>query len=95
MSLRHHRFEQNSNKNIVRISALKFLVASWGPPESFLGLSGDLVSNIINKEAYKNPKKTSRKPQGSYKKFQGRNPYNIFVAILVQTMIPKRHFEIK
>ena len=36
----------------------------------------------------------ARKPPGSYKKFQGRNPYNIFVAILVKTMTPKRHFEI-
>ena len=62
---------------------------------SFLGLLGTyLVSNIINKEAYKNPKKTSRKPQGSYKNFHGRNPYNIFVAILLQTMTPKGHFEI-
>ena len=34
------------------------------------------------------------KSQGSYKKFQGRNPYNIFVAILVETMTQKRHFEI-
>ena len=41
-----------------------------------------------NKEAY-------RKPQGSYKNFQDRNPYNIFVAILVQTMTTKRHFETK
>jgi hypothetical protein len=49
---------QDSNKNIVRISALEFFGASWGLP-------GDLVSNnIINKEAY-------RKPQGSYKNFQG------------------------
>ena len=38
--------------------------------------------------------KALRKPKGSYKKFQGRNPYNIFVAILVETMTPKRHFEI-
>ena len=51
------------------------------------GLPGDLVSNIINKEAY-------RKPQGSCKNFQGRNLDNIFVAILVQTMTPQRHFEI-
>jgi hypothetical protein len=43
-----------------------------------LGLPGDLSSNMINKEAYKKPKKDSRKPQGSYKNF----PYNIFVAIL-------------
>ena len=73
---------QNSNKNIVRISALKFFVASWGLPGSFLGLSGNLVNNIINKEAYWKPQKDSRKPQGSYKNFQGRNPYNIFDAIL-------------
>ena len=31
---------------------------------------------------------------GSYKKFQGRILYNIFVAIVVETMTPKRHFEI-
>jgi hypothetical protein len=49
--------DQNSKENIVRISALKFFVASWGLPGSFLGLSGDLVSNIINKEACRKPKK--------------------------------------
>jgi hypothetical protein len=54
---------QNSNKNNVRISALLFL-ASLGRLGSFLGLRGDLVSNIINKETY-------RKPQGNYKNFQG------------------------
>ena len=43
---------QNSNENIVRISALNFFVASWGLPGSFLGLPGDLASIIINKEAY-------------------------------------------
>ena len=51
---------QNSNKNIVKISALKFLLHP-----------GDLV----NKKAY-------RKPQRSYKNFQGREPYNIYVANL-------------
>ena len=30
----------------------------------------------------------------SAQKFQGRNPYNIFVAILVEMMTPKRHFEV-
>ena len=40
-----------------------------------------LISSIINKEAYRKHQKASRKPQGSYKNFQGRNPYNIFVAI--------------
>ena len=34
------------------------------------------------------------KSPGSYKKFHGRNPYNIFVAFLVKTMTPKKHFEI-
>ena len=47
-----------------------FLGASW----KLFGLLGDLVSNIINKEAYRKPQKASRKPPGSYKKFQGRNP---------------------
>jgi hypothetical protein len=88
MSFSCHRFDQNSNENIVRISALKFFVAFWGIPGRFLGLPGDLVSNIINKEAYRKSQKASRKPQGSYTKFQGRNPNNIFVAILVETMTP-------
>ena len=76
------------------ISALNFFVASWGLPGSLFGLPWDLVSNNINKEAYRKPQKASRKPPGSYKKFQGRNPYNIFVAILVATMTSKRHFRI-
>ena len=77
---------QNSNKNIVGISALKFCVAFWelpgSFPGSFFGLPGDLLISVLNKEAYSKPKKASRKPQGSNKNFQGRNPYNIFVAIL-------------
>ena len=47
-----------------------FLGASW----KLFGLPGDLVCNIINKEAYRKPQKASMKPPGSYKKFQGRNP---------------------
>ena len=72
-----------------RFGKYSFFVASWGLPVSFFWLPRDLVSNIINKKAYMKPPKASRKPPGSYKKFQGRNPYNIFVAILVQTMTPK------
>ena len=41
------------------------------------------------KEAYRKLQKASRKPQGSFKNFQGRNPYNIFVSFLVETVIPK------
>ena len=74
MSFWCHRSDQNSIENIVRISALKIFVAFWGLP-------GDFVSNIINKEVYS-------KLLGSYKNFQGRNPYNIFVGFLVQTMTP-------
>ena len=40
------------------------------------------------------PTESPKKPQGSCKEFHGRNPYNIFVAILVETMTPKRHFQI-
>ena len=53
-----------------------FLGASW----KLFGLPGELVSNIINKEAY-------RKPPGRNKKFQGRNPGNNFVGILEETII--------
>ena len=74
MSFWCHRFHQNSKENTVRISALKFFVASWGLLGSFVGLHGGLVSNIINKDVCRKPKKASKKPPGSYKKFQGRNP---------------------
>ena len=53
-----------------------FLGASW----KLFELPGDLVSNIINKEAYRKPHNASRKPQGSYKKFQGRNPEIILLV---------------
>ena len=43
-------FDQNSNKNIVIISALKFFVASWG-----------LRKQYHFKKAYRKPQKASRK----------------------------------
>ena len=55
-----------------------FLGASW----KLFGLPGDLVCNIINKEACRKPKKASRKPPGRYKKFQGRNSEIILLVIL-------------
>ena len=64
---------------IATISALKSFVAYWGLP-------WDLASNIINKEAYRKPQKDI--------KTSGQKSLNIFVAILVETMTPKRHFEI-
>jgi hypothetical protein len=42
-----------------------FLGASW----KLFELPGDLVSNIINREAYRKPPKASRMPPGRYKKF--------------------------
>ena len=68
-------------RNYFWISALNFcsfLGASW----KLFGLPGDLVCNIINKEAYRKPKKASRKPPGRYKKFQGRNPEIISLVFL-------------
>ena len=68
-----------------------------GASLELFGLPWDLISNIMIKEAYRKPKKASRKLQGSgeeAKKIQGTNLDDIFVAILVQTMTPKRHFEI-
>ena len=47
-----------------------FLGASW----KLFQLPGDIVSNIMIKEAYRKPQKASRKPPGRYIKFQGRNP---------------------
>ena len=47
-------------------SALKFFVASW----KIFGLSGDLVSNIINKEAYRKPKNLPGSPQEGTKNFR-------------------------
>ena len=55
-----------------------FLGASW----KLFGLPGDLVCNIINKEACRKPQKASRKPPGRYKKFQGRNSEIISLVIL-------------
>ena len=71
-----------------------FFVASWGLPRSFFGLPVGFLINDISYQVPRKPQKASRKPPGGYKKFQGRNPYNILVAILVETMTPKRHFEI-
>ena len=71
------------------------LIISWRLPVRFLGLPGELVIIINNKGAYRKPQKASKKPQGSYTNFQGRNSYNIFVVFFGRnTILPKRHFEI-
>ena len=79
-------FIQIANENISEISALSFLGASW----KLFGLSGDLVSNIINKEDYRKLIKLPGSPQEA----QGRNFKNIFVGILDKTDFWLGHFEI-
>jgi hypothetical protein len=47
MSFWCHCFDQNSNENIVKISALKVFIASLGLPGSFFGLPvGFLINDI-------------------------------------------------
>jgi hypothetical protein len=47
MSFWSNRLDQNSNKNVVRISALKVFIVSLGLPGSFFGLSvGFLINDI-------------------------------------------------
>ena len=58
----------------------EFFCNFLGAPWKLFGLPGDLVCNIINKEAYKKPQNASRKPPGRYKKFQGRNPEIILLV---------------
>ena len=70
-----------------RIFALKVFKAS-------LGLHVGFLINDMTYYVPRKPQKASKKPPGRYKKYQGRNPYNILVAILVETRTPKRHFEI-
>ena len=45
-------------KIFIRFPAPNYFVASWGLPGSYLGLPGDLVSNVINTEAYRKPQKS-------------------------------------
>ena len=64
-----NQFHPKYQRKYFWISALKVFVASWGLPGSFFGLPGDLVSNIINKEAYRKPKKLPGSPQEATKFF--------------------------
>jgi hypothetical protein len=58
----HPKYQQKYFWN----SALNFFVASW----KLFGLSGDLVSNIINKEGYWKPKKLPGSPRKATKNFR-------------------------
>ena len=93
MSLQHHHFDQNSVKNIVRISALQSF--TWSFVEAFWSFLWAFLLMILLNKSQGSPKKLPGSPPGSYKNFQGRNPYNIFVSILVKTMTPKKLFKIK
>ena len=77
-----NQFLPKQQQNYFWISALIFFVASWGLP-------WDLISNIIDKEAYRKPKKASKKPPGSYKKFHGRNPEIISLVFWMKLIFHK------
>ena len=59
----------------------EIFVASWGLPGSFLSFLGDLVSNIINNEAYRKLQKISGQKSG-----------NNFIGILEEVFGPKGRF---
>ena len=68
MSFWCHRFDQKTNENIVRISALKVFIASLGFLGSFMGLSvGFLIDDIMYllspQEAQKSFQEAPRKLQ--------------------------------
>ena len=81
-----NQFHPKYQRKYFWISALKFFVAFWGLPGSFLGLPGDLVSNIINKEVYRKPKKLPGSPQEATKN-SGQKSRNNFVDTLDETVI--------
>ena len=85
MSFWCHRFDQNNNENIVLDFCPEIFCSCLGASWKLFGASCRLPY-----KSYYLP--TPQEAQKSYKKFQGRN---IFVTILVETMTPKRHFEIK
>ena len=80
------------HKSLVQNSVHQTLSANWEKQSHFMIVPGNSTNSqqIYTGLAYSKPQKA----QESYKNFQGRNPYNIFVVILVETMTPKRHFEI-
>ena len=69
-------------RNYFWISVLSFFCSFLGASWKLFGLPGDLVCNIINKEAYRKPQKASMKPPGSYKKNSGQKSRNNFVGFL-------------
>ena len=70
MSFCCHHFDQNSNENIVRISALKFFKSSLVLPRSFWGLPVGFLTYYVPRK----PKKLQGSPVKATKKIQGRNP---------------------
>ena len=72
---------KNPSKNF-RDFCPEFFCSFLGASRKLFGLPGDLVCNVINKEACRKPQKASRKPPGRYKKFQGRNSEIISLIIL-------------
>ena len=89
-----NQFHPKYQKKYFWISALKLFVASWRLPGSFLGIPGDLVSNIIDKEAYRKPRKAFKNPREALKTFNGEILKIFQMVFMIKTMTPKRYFEI-
>ena len=90
MSFWCHHLDQINNENIVKIAALNFFIAFW----KFLGLSeGSFINAMVlltkSPGSPRKPKKASRKPLGSYKKYQGRNPEIISLLFLEKLNLHK------
>ena len=79
-----------NQRNYFWISALKFFCSFLGASWKLFGLPGDIVSNIIHKEAYRKPQKASRKVQ----KNSGQKSRNNFVGFLEEVFWPRGHSEI-
>ena len=86
---------QNSNENIVRILALEVFVASWGLPGFFLGLPvGFLIYNITYLLSPQETPKSFQEARRKLQEISGQKSLQNFCCFFVETMTPKRHFEI-
>ena len=79
-----NQFHPKYQRKYFWISALKFFVAFWGLPGSFLGFQQPSLFMILLSP--QEAQRASRKPPGSYKKFQGRNP-EIFSLVFWMKLI--------
>ena len=93
MSFWFHCLDKNTNKIISGFLSWVFFVASWGLHGSFLGLPAGFLAYDITYQVPGSPKSFHDAPR-KLQKNSGQKSRNNFVGIFVQTMKPKRHFQI-